>query len=65
MFLDSEAHAGKAVPVIGDALTMSEIAEAYRRGAGRTLPSIPRIAGRAILASNKHTKELCVLRVFS
>ncbi|KAI5117406.1 hypothetical protein M0805_004628 [Coniferiporia weirii] len=58
VLLAPDAYIGKAIPVVGDALTMQEAAEAYARGAGRALPAVPGFVARMLLSTNKHTKDL-------
>ncbi|KAH8114192.1 NAD(P)-binding protein [Phellopilus nigrolimitatus] len=58
VFQAPDAHTGKAITVVGDALTPQEIADAYARGAGQALPGIPALVARTLLAMNKHTKGL-------
>ena len=53
-----ETYNGKTVTVIGDALTMSEIQDSYKRGAGKTMPSVANIFARGIIAMNTHTREV-------
>jgi len=53
-----EQHSSKIIVVIGDCLTTHQQAEAFQRGAGRDLPSVPDFVGKALLAINKHTKNL-------
>ncbi|KAL5536541.1 hypothetical protein ACEPAF_363 [Sanghuangporus sanghuang] len=55
---EPDTYIGQAIPVLGDALTMKEVAESYERGAGRTLPSIPGPIARVMLAMNKNVKDL-------
>ncbi|KIP07744.1 hypothetical protein PHLGIDRAFT_70511 [Phlebiopsis gigantea 11061_1 CR5-6] len=53
-----ETYNGKTVTVIGDALTMDELQEAYKRGAGKAMPSVANIFARGIIAMNTHTREV-------
>lgn len=62
VFLSPELdkYNGQAITVVGDALTSQELANAYARGAGQTLPGVPSPIARGLLAMNKHTKGLYV-----
>lgn len=53
-----EAYIGQAICVIGDALTVQELQDAYARGAGRPMPAIPNIVARGLSAMNKHTRGM-------
>ena len=48
------------IVVVGDALTTTELTEAYARGSGHALPSVPLVLARILLSMNKHTKDLYV-----
>ena len=54
----SDAYAGQEIAVIGDALTIDAIQTAYKRGAGKTMPSVPNVLGWGVTAMNKHVKAL-------
>ncbi|PAV19367.1 hypothetical protein PNOK_0430100 [Pyrrhoderma noxium] len=58
VFLSSEDYAKEVIVVIGDALTTTELTEAYTRGSGHALPSVPSAVARILLSMNKHTKDL-------
>jgi len=58
VFEAPENHTGQVIVVIGDCLTTGQQAEAFKRGAGRSLPSVTNFVGKALLAINKHTKKL-------
>jgi hypothetical protein len=53
-----DAYAGQEISVVGDVLTMNEIQEAYKRGSGHTMPSMPNIVARGVVAMNKQVKAL-------
>ena len=60
VFLSSEDYAKEVIVVVGDALTTTELTEAYARGSGHALPSVPLVLARILLSMNKHTKDLYV-----
>lgn len=60
VFLASEEHAGEEIVVLGDALTITELTEAYARGAGHSMPSVPSPVARILLLMNKHVKNLMI-----
>ena len=64
VFLSSEDYAKEVIVVVGDALTTTELTEAYTRGSGHALPSVPSAVARILLSMNKHTKDLYVFILF-
>ena len=53
-----ETYNGQAIVVLGDALTMSEVEEFYKRGSGKSIPSAPDLVARGILAMNKQVRGM-------
>lgn len=46
------------VVVEGDHLSPAEMNEVYKKVSGKDMPSVPNFIGKALIAMNKHTKEL-------
>jgi len=55
-FKDPDANAYKILVATGDILTTKEQDEAYLRGTGKHLPTIPDFAGNLLLSRNQATK---------
>ncbi|KAJ7887157.1 NAD(P)-binding protein [Mycena leptocephala] len=58
IFKDPQSYASQILVVSGEASTMAEQEEAYKRATGKNLPAIPGWLARALIAFNSHTKAL-------
>ncbi|KAG5636886.1 hypothetical protein H0H81_006505 [Sphagnurus paluster] len=58
VFKNPEAYLSKVIVVVGDTITTGQMEAAYKTATGRSLPSIPKILGRALISINRHTKAL-------
>ncbi|KDQ60861.1 hypothetical protein JAAARDRAFT_55600 [Jaapia argillacea MUCL 33604] len=58
IFENPEPYDHKIIVVVGDILTTAEQDQSYLRATGRHLPSVPSFLGKALLATNSHTKAL-------
>ena len=53
-----ETYKGQVIVVLGDALTMGEIEESYKRGSGKPIPRVPNLLARGIMAMNKQVRGM-------
>lgn len=58
VFRSPNEYKGRAITVVGDALTTQKIQDAYQRGAGKPMPSAANLVARGVLALNKHTRGM-------
>jgi len=58
VFQSPQNYASQILVVVGEASTMAEQEESYKRATGKQLPSIPAWVAWALLALNSHTKAL-------
>ncbi|KAJ7238205.1 NAD(P)-binding protein [Mycena rebaudengoi] len=58
VFKNPQTYASRILVVAGEASTMAEQEEAYKRATGKQLPAIPGWLARLLIAFNSHTKAL-------
>jgi uncharacterized protein YbjT (DUF2867 family) len=58
VFRNPAKYASQILIVSGEVTTMSQQEEAYKKGTGKHLPSVPRVLARTVIALNGHTREL-------
>ncbi|KAJ7899633.1 hypothetical protein B0H13DRAFT_2029710 [Mycena leptocephala] len=58
VFRNPGKYTSQILVVCGEVTTMSQQEEAYKKGTGKRLPSIPRVLARTVIALNGHTREL-------